>query len=148
MGYYSNVGIATTKETYESILENATMDTLHVLSMADEYFISKYQPETYNSELVEFVPDGPEKTIVVLIWYEIKMYTTDFEYITKHIKETEGCITWAGEERDDIGFEEYGDLAIPWYEYCEVHSSIDSDLPQKEKITSYAEFTKGIKKCN
>ena len=148
MGYRSNVGIATTKEVYDKLIKEAPEDTKNLLKMCDEYYISKYQPTIYDRENVDFVPNGPEETIVVLRWHWIKRYTTDYIFIKDFIQKNEGCITWVGESFDDIGYECYGEPDIPWYEYCEVRSDIVSDLPNESCTKNYTEFIERLKGCN
>ena len=148
MGYRSNVGIATTKEVYDRLMKEAPEDTKKLLKMCDEYYISKYQPTIYDRENVDFVPNGPEETIIVLRWHWIKRYTTDYTFIEDFIQKNEGCITWIGESFDDVGYECYGEQDIPWYEYCEVRSDIISDLPEESYTENYTEFLERLKGCN
>ena len=148
MGYRSNVGIVTTKEVYDRLMKEAPEDTKKVLKMCDEYYISKYQPTIYDREHVDFIPNGPEETIVVLRWHWIKRYATDYTFIENFIQKNEGCITWVGESFDDVGYEYYGEQDIPWYEYCEVQSDIISDLPNESCTKSYTEFLERLKRCN
>ena len=148
MGYRSNVGIVTTKEVYDRLMKEAPEDTKKVLKMCDEYYISKYQPTIYDREHVDFIPNGPEETIVVLRWHWIKRYATDYTFIENFIQKNEGCITWVGESFDDVGYECYGEQDIPWYEYCEVQSDIISDLPNESCTKSYTEFLERLKRCN
>ena len=148
MGYRSNVGIATTKEVYDRLIKEAPEDTKKLLKMCDEYYISKYQPTIYDRENVDFIPNGPEETIVVLRWHWIKSHTTDYIFIEDFIQKNEGCITWVGESFDDVGYECYGEQDIPWYEYCEVRSDIISDLPEESCTKNYTEFLERLKRCN
>ena len=148
MGYRSNVGIVTTKEVYDRLMKEAPEDTKKVLKMCDEYYISKYQPTIYDREHVDFIPNGPEETIVVLRWHWIKRYAADYTFIENFIQKNEGCITWVGESFDDVGYECYGEQDIPWYEYCEVQSDIISDLPNESCTKSYTEFLERLKRCN
>lgn len=148
MGYRSDVGIATTKEVYDRLMEEAPEYTKKVLKMCDEYFISKYQPTIYDREQVDFIPNGPEETIIVLRWHWIKRYAADYEFIENFIQKNEGCITWVGESFDDVGYECYGEQDIPWYEYCEVRSDIVSDLPDESCTKNYTDFLERLKRCN
>ena len=148
MGYRSNVGIVTTKEVYDRLMKEAPEDTKEVLKTCDEYYISKYQPTIYDREQVDFIPNGPEETIIVLRWHWIKRYTTDYTFIENFIQKNEGCITWVGESFDDVGYEYYGEQDIPWYEYCEVRSDIVSDLPNESCTKNYTEFIERLKGCN
>ena len=148
MGYRSNVGIVTTKEVYDRLMKEAPEDTKKVLKMCDEYYISKYQPTIYDREQVDFIPNGPEETIVVLRWYWVKRYAADYTFIENFIQKNEGCITWVGESFDDVGYEYYGEQDIPWYEYCEVRSDIVSDLPNESCTKNYTEFIERLKECN
>ena len=148
MGYRSNVGIATTKEVYDRLMKEAPEDTKKLLKICDEYYISKYQPTIYDKENIDFIPNGPEETIVVLRWHWIKRYTTDYIFIEDFIQKNEGCITWVGESFDDVGYECYGESDIPWYEYCEVQSDIVSDLPNESCTKNYTEFIERLKRCN
>ena len=148
MGYRSNVGIATTKEVYDRLIKEAPEYTKKLLKMCDEYYISKYQPIIYDRENVDFVPNGPEETIIVLRWHWIKRYTTDYIFIEDFIQKNEGCITWVGESFDDIGYECYGEQDIPWYNYCEVRSDIILDLPEESYTGNYTEFLERLKECN
>lgn len=148
MGYRSDVGIATTKEVYDKLMKEAPENTKEVLKRCNEYYISKYQPTIYDREHVDFIPDGPEETIIILRWYWIKRYAADYAFIENFIQENEGCITWAGESHDDVGYEDYGDSDIPWYEYCEVQSSVVTDLPKESSTGNYAEFLERLEECN
>ena len=148
MGYRSNVGIVTTKEVYDRLMKEAPEDTKEVLKMCDEYYISKYQPTIYDRENVDFVPNGPEETIIVLRWHWIKRYAADYTFIENFIQKNEECKTWDGESFDDVGYEYYGEQDIPWYEYCEVRSDIVSDLPNESCTKNYTEFIERLKGCN
>ena len=148
MGYTSNVGIATTKEVYDRLIKEAPEYTKKVLKMCDEYYISKYQPTIYDREHVDFIPNGPEKTIIILRWDWIKRYAEDYAFIEKFIQENEGCIAWIGEEFDDIGYECYGESDIPWYQYLEIRSDIISDLQDESCTANYTEFLERLKRCN
>ena len=148
MGYRSNVGIVTTKEVYDRLMKEAPEDTKKVLKMCDEYYISKYQPTIYDREQVDFIPNGPEETIIVLRWHWVKRYAADYTFIENFIQKNEGCITWVGESFDDVGYEYYGEQDIPWYEYCEVRSDIVSDLPNGSCTKNYIEFIERLKGCN
>ena len=148
MGYSSNVGIVTTKEVYDRLMKEAPEDTKKVLKMCDEYYISKYQPTIYDREQVDFIPNGPEETIIVLRWHWVKRYAADYTFIENFIQKNEGCITWVGESFDDVGYEYYGEQDIPWYEYCEVRSDIVSDLPEESCTKNYTEFIERLKGCN
>ena len=148
MGYRSNVGIVTTKEVYDRLMKEAPEDTKEVLKMCDEYYISKYQPTIYDREQVDFIPNGPEETIIVLRWHWVKRYAADYTFIENFIQKNEGCITWVGESFDDVGYEYYGEQDIPWYEYCEVRSDIVSDLPKESCTKNYTEFIERLKGCN
>ena len=148
MGYRSNVGIATTKEVYDRLMKEAPEDTKYLLKICNEYYISKYQPTIYDRENVDFVPNGPEETIIILRWHWIKRYTEYYTFIEKFIQENEGCIAWVGEEFDDIGYECYGESGIPWYEYLEIRSDIISDLQDESYTANYTEFLERLEKCN
>ena len=148
MGYRSNVGIATTKEVYDRLMKEAPEYTKKLLTMCDEYYISKYQPTIYDSKCIDFIPKGPEETIIILRWDWIKRYAEDYVFIEKFIQENEGCITWIGEEFDDVGYEYYGESDIPWCNYLEVRSDIILDLPNESYTQNYAEFLERLKKCN
>lgn len=148
MGYRSNVGIATTKEVYDRLMKEAPEYTKKLLTMCDEYYISKYQPTIYDRENVDFIPNGPEETIIILRWHWIKRYATDYAFIEKFIQENEGCIAWVGESFDDIGYECYGESDIPWYEYLEIRSDIISDLQDESYTKNYTEFLERLKRCN
>ena len=148
MGYRSNVGIVTTKEVYDRLIKEAPEYTKKVLKMCDEYYISKYQPTIYDREQVDFIPNGPEETIIVLRWHWVKRYAADYTFIENFIQKNEGCITWVGESFDDVGYEYYGEQDIPWYEYCEVRSDIVSDLPNESCTKNYTEFIERLKGCN
>ena len=148
MGYRSNVGIVTTKEVYARLMKEAPEYIKKVLKMCDEYYISKYQPTIYDREQVDFIPNGPEETIIVLRWHWVKRYAADYTFIENFIQKNEGCITWVGESFDDVGYEYYGEQDIPWYEYCEVRSDIVSDLPNESCTKNYTEFIERLKGCN
>lgn len=148
MGYRSNVGIATTKEVYDRLMKEAPEYTKKLLTMCDEYYISKYQPTIYDSKRIDFIPNGPEKTIIILRWHWIKRYAEDYAFIEKFIQENEGCIAWVGESFDDIGYECYGESDIPWYEYLEIRSDIISDLQEESYTKNYTEFLERLKRCN
>ena len=148
MGYRSNVGIATTKEVYDRLMKEATEDTKYLLKICNEYYTTKYQPTIYDKENVDFIPNGPEETIVILRWHWIKRYAADYAFIEKFIIENEGCIAWVGEEFEDVGYECYGESDIPWYDYIEVRSDIVSDLPDESCTKNYTEFLERLKKCN
>lgn len=148
MGYRSNVGIATTKEIYDRLMKAAPEDTKYLLKICNEYYISKYQPTIYDRENVDFVPNGPEETIIILKWHWIKRYAEDYTFIEKFIQENEGCIAWVGEEFDDVGYECYGESDIPWYEYLEIRTDIVPNLPDKSYTKSYTEFLERLKRCN
>lgn len=148
MGYRSNVGIATTKEIYDRLMKEAPEDTKYLLKICNEYYISKYQPTIYDRENVDFVPNGPEETIIILKWHWIKRYAEDYTFIEKFIQENEGCIAWVGEEFDDVGYECYGESDIPWYEYLEIRTDIVPNLPDKSYTKSYTEFLERLKRCN
>ena len=148
MGYRSNVAIATTKEVYDRLIKEAPEDTKYLFKMCDEYYTAKYQPTIYDRENIDFIPNGPEETIIILRWHWIKRYTTDYEFIEKFIRENEGCIAWIGEEFDDVGYECYGESDIPWYEYFEIRSDIISDLPNESCTKNYTKFLERLEKCN
>ena len=148
MGYRSNVGIATTKEVYDRLMKEAPEYTKKLLTMCDEYYISKYQPTIYDHKRIDFIPNGPEETIIILRWHWIKRYAEDYAFIENFIQENEGCIAWIGESFDDIGYECYGEPDIPWYEYLEIRSDIVSDLPNKSHTKSYTGFLERLKRCN
>lgn len=148
MGYKSNVGIATTKEVYDRLMKEAPEDTKYIFKICDEYYTSTYQPTIYDRENVDFIPNGPEETIIILRWHWIKRYTTDYEFIEKFIRENEGCIAWIGESFDDIGYECYGESDIPWYEYLEIRSDIISNLQDESYTKNYTEFLERLKRCN
>ena len=92
MGYRSNVAIATTKEVYDRLIKEAPEDTKYLFKMCDEYYTSTYQPTIYDRENVDFIPNGPEETIIILRWHWIKRYAEDYAFIEKFIQENEGCI--------------------------------------------------------
>lgn len=148
MGYRSNVGIVTTKEVYDRLIKEAPEYTKKLLKMCDEYYISKYQPTIYDRENVDFIPNGPEETIIILRWDWIKRYEDDYAFIEKFIIENEGCIAWIGESFDDIGYECYGGSDIPWYEYLEIRSDIISDVQDESCTANYTEFLERLKRCN
>lgn len=148
MGYRSNVAIATTKEVYDRLMKEAPEDTKYLFKVCDEYCTAKYQPTIYDRENVDFIPNGPEETIIILRWHWIKRYTTDYEFIEKFIQKNEGCIAWVGESFDDVGYECYGESDIPWYEYFEIRSDIVSDLPNESYTKNYTEFLERLTKCN
>ena len=148
MGYRSNVGIATTKEVYDKLIKEAPEDTKELLKMCDEYYISKYQPTIYDRENTDFIPNGPEETIIILRWHWIKRYAEDYACIEKFIRENEGCIAWVGESFDNVGYECYGESDIPWYEYLEIRSDIISNLQDGSYTANYTEFLERLEKCN
>ena len=148
MGYRSDVGIATTKEVYDRLMKVAPENTKEVLKMCDEYYTSKYQPTIYDREHVDFIPNGPEETIIVLRWYWIQRYAADYAFIENFIQNNEGCVTWVGESSDDVGYEYYGESDIPWHQYCEVQSSVVSDLPKESYTGNYAKFLERLEECN
>ena len=148
MGYRSNVAIATTKEVYDRLMKEAPEDTKYLFKMCDEYCTAKYQPTIYDRENIDFIPNGPEETIIILRWHWIKRYAADYEFIENFIQKNEGCITWVGESFDDVGYECYGEQDIPWYEYCEVRSDIVSDLPDESCTKNYTDFLERLKRCN
>ena len=148
MGYRSNVAIATTKEVYDRLMKEAPEDTKYLLKICNEYYTAKYQPTVYDRENIDFIPNGPEETIIILRWHWIKRYATDYAFIEKFIRENEGCIAWIGEEFDDIGYECYGESDIPWCQYLEIRSDIISDLQDEYCTANYTEFLERLKKCN
>ena len=148
MGYRSNVGIATTKEVYDRLIKEAPEYTKKVLKMCDEYYISKYQPTIYDRESVDFVPNGPEETIISLRWDYIKRYAADYAFIEKFIQENKGCIAWVGESLDDIGYGCYGESNIPWHAYLEIRTDIISDIQDESCTANYTEFLERLKRCN
>lgn len=148
MGYRSNVAIATTKEVYDRLMKEAPEDTKYLFKICDGYYTSTYQPTVYDRENVDFIPNGPEETIIILRWNWMKRYAADYTFIEKFIQENEGCIAWVGESFDDIGYECYGESNIPWYEYLEIRTDIISDLQDESCTANYTEFLERLEKCN
>lgn len=152
MGYRSDVGIAMYEDDFKNLIEETKQHYSEKDKYKDAYlclteYCDSYHGGTWYEERAYDPKTGKLNTdklvhIVILRWYDIKLYSSGMELIQDYIRQHDGAIAWVGEAWDDVGFEDYDERGngIEWYEFVEPVSYIETGSTADYKnFTAFAQ---------